>query len=106
MCLYNANDMAIAICNGILGVKGSYVPRKKVLTLTVNHDTWIKGCVGEAAKLSEVKSNSRILEDYKRKLLKGIYTIVDMNPLEEAHYYVQLKSGLAGYIYHGHVEIK
>ena len=105
MSLYEVNNMASAIKNGILGIDGVYVPVPKTRKLVVRHDTWVKGSVEESALLDEIKQNIKIPEESKRFLPRGIYTIIDIDPIEEAHYYVKLKSGLEGYVYHGHADI-
>ena len=110
MNLYNSDLMAIAIKNGVLGHRGifggaSFKPEQPA-RLIVRHATWIKGSVQQSASLIETKKITEISEQNKYFLNKGIYTLIDIDPMEEGHYYVKFKSGLAGFVYRAHVEIK
>ena len=97
MDLYDADDMALAICNGIIGRDGVYLPKEKTQYLKVEPAfTWLKSSTEQASKLPI----SQVL-----KIERGIYTIESYEPTEEHHFWVELKSGAKGFIYANHAEV-
>lgn len=91
---YDPVQMAIAIKNGIVGEKGYYHPTPKVEYLHVKNSTWIKQSTEQSSLLGESE---------KTPISPGMYTIVNREPIEESHFWVQLKSGLEGFVWHGDV---
>ena len=94
MMLYDPVLMAIAIKNGIVGKRGVYNPTPKTNYLSVKEPTWIKQTTEQAAVLSDRD---------KIPLKPGLYTICDRSPVEESHFWVELKSGISGFVYCDHV---
>ena len=92
--LYDPVTMAIAIKNGIVGKKGVYNPIPKTNYLNVKELTWIKQTTEQAAVLSDRD---------KIRIEPGIYTIASSEPVEESHFWVELKSGISGFVYCDHV---
>lgn len=87
---YDPVHMAIAIKNGILGKKGVYHPMPKTQYLHVKSSTWIK----------ETTEQSTVLTEAQKTLINpGLYTIAKREPIEESHFWVELKSGLKGFVY-------
>jgi N-acetylmuramoyl-L-alanine amidase len=96
MARYNSGNMAIAIKNGILNKVGAYDRLENKQFLQVQHDTIIKPSTEQLANLPSLDLP---------KIAKGTYTIIHHEPEEEGHFWVELKSGLKGFIYAGHATI-
>lgn len=91
---YDAVQMAIAIKNGIVGKKGVYHPMPKVQYLQVKNSTWIK----------KTTEQSSVLDESQLTLISpGLYPMENREPTEEAHFWVELRSGLKGFVYEDHV---
>lgn len=96
MRLYDPVTMAIAIKNGIVGKTGVYNPQPKKQYLKVKQTTWVKKTTEQAAVLTEAD---------KVPLKPGFYTIELREPTEESHFWIQLKSGLSGFVFQDHAEV-
>jgi N-acetylmuramoyl-L-alanine amidase len=96
MARYNSGNMAIAIKNGILGKVGAYNHLQGKSLLRVLHDTVIKPTTEPIANLPSLNLP---------KIAKGTYTIIHQEPEEEGHFWVELQSGLKGFIYCGHARV-
>ena len=105
MQLYNASLMAVAIKNGLLDKKGVYPVSNKNRQIVIGNNTWIKGSVDQSSELIETKIELELSEVNKRFLPQGVYTATLIHPEEEAHFYVELKSGIKGYVYAEHLKI-
>lgn len=97
MNLYDADNMARAIVNGITGKDGTYLPKAKLQYLKITSNTWIKSSTEQASMLSASEITP---------IAPGLYTLERVEPSEEHHFWVELKSGLEGFIYTGHAEIE
>ena len=108
MDLYEPEAMALAIFQGLCG-EGSEIktktPAKTARTIKVDAATWLKGSVAQSSQLTEVKEGSNLGEDKKFLLQPGLYTAVNLEAEEEGHYLIELKSGVQGFVYAGHVDI-
>lgn len=94
---YDVVAMAIAIKNGILNRPSTYTSVIKQEYLRINRlQTYLKPSTSLS---SEIDSKDLV------KLDQGVYTIVNHEPVEEGHFWVELKSGLKGFIYQGHGQI-
>lgn len=93
---YDPVQMAIAIKNGIVGKKGVYHPTPKIQYLHVKKSTWVK---------ETTEQSSALAEDKKVAISTGLYTIEHREPMEENHFWVELKSGLIGFVYAPHVDV-
>ena len=96
MGLYDPVTMAIALKNGIVGKSSVYHALSKTRYLHVKQNTWLKQSTEQAATLKE----SELIP-----LKTGLYTIDNREPTEESHFWVQLKSGLSGFVYDGHADV-
>lgn len=93
---FDPEKMAKAIAQGIFNYLGIDDEPEEPTKIRIHTDTWIK----------ELPEQSGSLNSKQKDPLKvGVYTLLDAEPEEEAHYHVRLKSGLAGYVYSGHCDL-
>lgn len=97
MARYEVMDMAIAIKNGIVGKAGVYNPKYPEPKLRILRPwTWLKPTTEQSSCLDQA---------YLYKIKRGLYTLESYEPQEEGHYWVELKSGLKGFIFASHCNI-
>ena len=104
---YNVEKMAQAIYVGLCGECSAVMPTpvKEARKIKVEFLTWLKGSVAQSDQLTEVTEGSNLAEEEKFLLQPGVYTLVNLEAEEEGHYKIELKSGLQGFIYAGHIDI-
>ena len=91
MDLFDAQSMANAIFVGLVGQADEaslFTPAK----ISINYDTYLKPTTSQMADMNEEETEKTISID------KGKYTLINFFPEEEGHYFVELKSGLSGFV--------
>jgi N-acetylmuramoyl-L-alanine amidase len=95
MALYDANKMAIAICNGLLGINGDYSqPKQNYLKVLAR--TPLKPSTDQAAALPD---HQLVWID------PGKYPIKRFLPEEEGHFWIESADGKSYFVFAGHSEI-
>lgn len=94
MALYDAESMALAIAEGIIGDLPPMENQPATLEITTN--TWLKASTEQAENL---KPADKIL------MKTGFYKILASLPEEEGHYFVRLDNEQEGFIFAGHCQV-
>ena len=97
MARYDADTMARAICNGILGKTERYSPKLKKHFLKVIKATFLKPSTEQS---STIPSNQLI------EIEPGKYPIKSFLPEEEGHYCITNLQGQQHFIFAGHARIE
>lgn len=94
MKLYDADAMALAIAEGLIGDLPP-IPNE-LRTLRVTDNTWLKATTEQSENLNPAE---------KIWLETGKYQLLAALPEEEGHYFVRLDNGTEGFIFAGHSEL-
>ena len=107
MAIYDADNFARAIFYGLFPEErnSTLLETAKPLYLKVEDNTWLKGSTDQSSILTANHIINSPAPDQKVSLPTGTYTIENISPAEEGHYFVELKSGGKGFVYAPHVEI-
>lgn len=95
MNLYDADSMALAIVEGLIGDIPDEIPNE-LRTLRIESGTWLKSSTQQSTKLEP--SQKIWLGTGKHQLLAAL-------PEEEGHYWVRLNNEQEGFIFAGHCKI-
>ena len=94
MSIFNADKMAVAIAEGLIGKLPPV--ENELRTLRVNTNTWLK---------STVEQSSNLANDQKSWLRANKYQVLAALPEEEGHHWVRLKDGSQGFVFAGHCQV-
>lgn len=94
MKLYNADLMAQAIAEGLIGDLPSI--ENELYTLRISHGTWLKATTEQAKDLAPAQ---------KVWIKPGKYQVLAALPEEEGHHFVKLINETEGFVYAGHCEV-
>lgn len=94
MKIYDAESMALAIAEGLIGNLPPIEDQPATLEITAT--TWLKASTEQAENL---KPSDKIL------MKTGFYKILAFLPEEESHYFVRLEDETEGFIFAGHCQV-